>query len=819
MINSKEYFIKLNKVNKYFNKRKQNQLHVLNNIEIEFPTKGLVMLLGPSGSGKTTLLNVIGGLDKFDNGNLEVLNKKFLSYKSNLWDELRNYHIGYIFQNYHLLENYSVSENIAYPLRLMGYKDENLIKEKVEYALKSVGMFNYRKKRASQLSGGQKQRIGIARAIVKNPDIVIADEPTGNLDSQNTIEVMSMLKQISKDKLVIMVTHEKDLANFYGDRILSIKDGKIDLDQTVFERENYKFKYDETIYLKDLEKEKLQSKKHNIELFQDINSSSSVDAMLVVKNETLYIKVSSKVRKVKLIDENSSIKIKDSSQEEEQKRIIENTLFEKENLELPSIKKKHSFMFSIKRAFFMAFEKLFAASKKGKIMLFSFFLAGSILAYSTSTIASVSIINPEENMVYQNGYFSISYKSDQFTEPEPFDILDESYYKELNSLIETNDFINSLNFSNFSILSPSGIPYENLSINARLDYIDLLDGRLLSGGSMPESDNEIVITKAMADNYLNSSLAQDIGIWSYENLLQETLYSNELEFRITGILDSDLINIYVSRKIANILSNVSSFRSIESFNESKLIYGEMPENNQILIPNQFAFVLYQIIPEETEWPTEININGTQFQVSGTHSYENQDLFVTQETLELIRFNTKFFNNQDTYLYLSDKKIQNDIENYFEDKVILEDLFETSKAELLNMQALVFASALTSSLTLVGIASLGFYFIIRSSLTKRVKEIAIMRAIGVYKKDIFRAFIIEILILTTFSTMIGYGLSTYGLSLLQDSFINEFNLFKVTFSSIILGAIVAYIINLIFGLMPVLLLLRKSPAQILSDYDM
>ena len=136
-----------------------------------------------------------------------------------------------------------------------------------------------------------------------------------------------------------------------------------------------------------------------------------------------------------------------------------------------------------------------------------------------------------------------------------------------------------------------------------------------------------------------------------------------------------------------------------------------------------------------------------------------------------------------------------------------------------MQALVFASALTSSLTLVGIASLGFYFIIRSSLTKRVKEIAIMRAIGVYKKDIFRAFIIEILILTTFSTMIGYGLSTYGLSLLQDSFINEFNLFKVTFSSIILGAIVAYIINLIFGLMPVLLLLRKSPAQILSDYDM
>ena len=95
----------------------------------------------------------------------------------------------------------------------------------------------------------------------------------------------------------------------------------------------------------------------------------------------------------------------------------------------------------------------------------------------------------------------------------------------------------------------------------------------------------------------------------------------------------------------------------------------------------------------------------------------------------------------------------------------------------------------------------------------------MRAIGVYKKDIFRAFIIEILILTTFSTMIGYGLSTYGLSLLQDSFINEFNLFKVTFSSIILGAIVAYIINLIFGLMPVLLLLRKSPAQILSDYDM
>ena len=219
--------IKLVKVNKYFNRFKKNENHVINNTSFELDRSGLVSLLGESGSGKTTLLNAIGGLDNINSGSIYIDGKK-LSRFSYFKDKIRTLKIGYIFQNYNLIDNMSVFDNIALSLRMIGIKDKEEIKKRVNYVLEKIDMYRYRKRPASALSGGQRQRVGIARAIVKNPDVIIADEPTGNLDSKNTIEVMNIIKTISQEKLVILVTHEKPLAMFYSDKIIELVDGKVE---------------------------------------------------------------------------------------------------------------------------------------------------------------------------------------------------------------------------------------------------------------------------------------------------------------------------------------------------------------------------------------------------------------------------------------------------------------------------------------------------------------------------------------------------------------------------------------------------------------
>ena len=237
--------LEIKNVNKYFNKGKKNQIHVINNTSLEFAKNGLVAILGESGSGKTTLLNAIGGLDKVDSGNIYVNGQKITNISSNKIDEIRNLNIGYIFQDYRLIEDESVFDNISISLKLLGVNEKQEIEEKVDYMLECVNMYKYKYRPVKMLSGGQRQRVAIARAIIKNPNIIIADEPTGNLDSKNSTEIMNILKEISKDKLVILVTHEEELAKIYASRIIEIKDGRIIKDYKNQKEESLKYEVEE----------------------------------------------------------------------------------------------------------------------------------------------------------------------------------------------------------------------------------------------------------------------------------------------------------------------------------------------------------------------------------------------------------------------------------------------------------------------------------------------------------------------------------------------------------------------------------------------
>ena len=202
------------------------KVEALRGINLQFREKEFTAILGPSGCGKTTLLNIIGGLDQYSRGDLIINGRSTKEFKDSDWDTYRNHSIGFVFQSYNLIPHQTVLSNVELALTLSGVNREERRRRAIE-ALTKVGLQDQIKKKPNQMSGGQMQRVAIARALVNDPDILLADEPTGALDSETSVQVMEILKEISKDKLVIMVTHNPDLANQYASRIIRLLDGKV----------------------------------------------------------------------------------------------------------------------------------------------------------------------------------------------------------------------------------------------------------------------------------------------------------------------------------------------------------------------------------------------------------------------------------------------------------------------------------------------------------------------------------------------------------------------------------------------------------------
>jgi len=200
--------------------------HALKDVSLKFRKNEFVVILGPSGSGKTTMLNIIGGLDRYDSGDLVINGKSTTKFRETDWDSYRNNCIGFIFQSYNLISHISVLDNVEMGMTLSGINQKRRRKKALE-VLERVGLKEHAHKKPNQLSGGQMQRVAIARALANNPDIILADEPTGALDSDTSISVMELIKEIAKEKLVIMVTHNPELAKKYATRIVEFKDGEL----------------------------------------------------------------------------------------------------------------------------------------------------------------------------------------------------------------------------------------------------------------------------------------------------------------------------------------------------------------------------------------------------------------------------------------------------------------------------------------------------------------------------------------------------------------------------------------------------------------
>lgn len=802
--------IRVEHLEKYFNRRQKNEIHVLNDINLEFPNKGLVILLGASGSGKTTLLNVIGGLDKVQSGIIDFGGEVIKTYDANTWDQIRNESIGYIFQNYNLLPELSVFDNIAFVLKMIGINQPEIIEKRVNYILTAVGMYPFRKKKALQLSGGQQQRVAIARALVKNPKVIIADEPTGNLDSKNTIDVMNIIKEISKEKLVVLVTHERDIAKFYGDRIIEIKDGVIIDDYTNEQGEDHAIDQDDTIYLKDFNQISNLSDAHiETSFYSDHQEGEQpISIRLIVKNKTLYIDMNTTYQKIKMVDPSSHVVIKDEHYQKKTREEITQTTFDLSILDNRDVKRETALIVNLKQTLKMALLKIIKSSTKAKLMLASFLIAGVVIAISIASLAAVMIVRPEIYMSLPRGYVQIQQTGTLWT------------YDQIMALNEEEDpkfYVNPYGYVTFEFDRASG-DSPKAAFNAPIETINHITQNQLILGRMPSNRYEILISEALADILVKTKIGQDAGIWSYQDIFYERFQFAGVRFRIVGVVESDIRLSYMREDTALFIYNIATNGFSGSIpytfvDQSFLTHGVMPtQDGEVVLSRQTYVQLFGEVPSGTfpkAW------NAFNFQITGVYDMPNPiaNVLMTENDHKKMTLNASPFLN----IFVSDSK---EFAQRLDEMPNIEaiDIYQNAYDNITRDQRMVLLSTLTASGILLGLAILGFYFVIRSSLIQRIYEVSVYRALGVRKVDVFRSFIIEILVLTSMTTLVGFILANIALGRLQEGLLGELNFFYVNPLTFVIGLILLYVINMGAGLFPVVMLLKKTPAQILSQYD-
>lgn len=807
--------LKVENVKKTFNKGKKNQVNAIDDTSLIFGANGLVALLGVSGCGKTTLLNAMGGLDSVDSGRIYIDDYSVTSKNGYNVDKVRNLKIGYIFQDYKLIDNISVFDNVAMSLKLIGVKDSKEIKKRCEYVLDKVGMLRYKKRPAGMLSGGERQRVGIARAIVKNPDIILADEPTGNLDSKNSLEIMRIIKAISKEKLVILVTHEEALAKFYATRIVEIVDGKVLDDYASSFDETLDYQLDNTFYLKDFNEQAVASfNQYNLNIYS--NNREKLDLDIVINGKNVYIK-SNNDDNVEVLDSNSSIEFVNDNYKKIDRRAdyqYDFSMIMNNNDEVH----KYSSILNIFKVFIDGFKKVFSYPLMKKVLLLGFLISSIFLVYAAATFAGTLTFNDKDFIKYNKNYISVSQKK-----------VTVDIYNQITSLDSVSYAISGNSLVDFYLEYDGYYQTNNIVSNISGSVVDVskLDSSQLICGNMPTSMYEVVVDKMVIDSLVKNYDYNRIylGMSDYSDFLDKKIYIEDMDkLKIVGISSSVSPSIYIDSSLfTNILLNSSSdidndevFDYLLYKDKLSLVKGSFPNNDyDVIVPIEMEYE-YPINKE-----IDVKINGKRLKVVGYYSsrYGYDYYFTTNNTMKY----KLITNKSNLMVYANDKKkAMKDLKNI---NINSKDSYVKSKNEYINSRKNEINNAILISIVIVIISLVEIILIMRSSFLSRIKEVGVYRAIGVKKSDIIMMFFGEIFAITSLTAVPGILFTSYFvkyLSRVEDaSFLGiEFgNYLRINFGMVLMLLIFVYLFNIVMGLIPVFTTLLKPPAAILSREDL
>ena len=817
--------IKLEKVNKYFNKGKANQIHVIDNTSMTLPDRGIVCLLGPSGCGKTTLLNVIGGLDKVNSGKIYIDNQLITRFSSNKIDKIRNAKIGYIFQNFNLLDDKTVFENVAIALRMVGIKNQKIIADRVNYCLEKVGIYQYRNKIASALSGGQRQRVAIARAIVKNPRIILADEPTGNLDSANTLEIMNIIKTISRDRLVILVTHERRIAEFYSDHVAEMKDGKVVKAYSNDSSRYLDYQLENKIYLRDLPVMKDFSKDDvKVKVYSD--EEAPADIKLVIRGGNLYISTGGRLN---IVDESANIEMVDEHYQAMDESYFADNDFDY-NAYLPKkFKARYSSIYTPFNMLSNGWKTVKGFKKIRKFLMLGFVFAAMFTMLAVSNVMGIIDVKPEDYRKTNGNYITVTNADKNDKLMNVVDELDSVSY------VMPGDSKKSITMPMDDYLQTG---YATADLSASLVQSDVLEPDQIICGEMPSETHDVVVDKMIVDAFLRDQTGKAVGIDSMEEFIGRKLKVNNLEdFTIVGISDIQSPSMFVDPSqvlfiLTNATNQIDDFSYDEDEDEEDL---DKVQSGQV---KDFALAPDGVTIKKGDKPTKL------YQVLVSDAYEEDEDYAIGRTISTKMAGHKlkicgYYKSDsvnDETLYVGEDTIRADYirkqksftvyaPNTRQVKSLLDSQSLPAKVnDDKERQAYIHErkDQLTSALVVAGIILLisliEMFLMLRSSFLSRIKEVGTLRAIGLKKKDIYRMFAGEILVMTLITAVPGIAVMYYVL----------YNLVKITYylegmymvNPVIAGVSLAILVvfNLFAGLIPVYVTMRKTPAQILARTD-
>ena len=691
----------------------------LNDVSIQFRQNEFVAILGPSGSGKTTLLNVLGGLDHYDSGDLIINGKSTKNFKAADWDAYRNNSVGFIFQSYNLIGHISIQDNVEMALALSNVKKKERRKRARE-VLKSVGLLEHAHKRPNQLSGGQMQRVAIARSLVNNPDIILADEPTGALDSNTSKQIMDLIQKIASDKLVIMVTHNQDLAYQYATRVIEVKDGKVVSDSNPLTKEEQ-------------EEEQYKLKKTKMSFMEALYLS--FNNIMTKKGRTLITAFASSIGIIGI-----------------------------------------ALILSLSNGFDLQIDKF----ERGILSAMPIMISKQSMDLDEESLVQLTgeeqekypdkqTVIPKDNalesLVRQN---KINDDYIDYIENIPSDLVYGVSYTKMTALNVLTEHDGKVSVADTQDISFSALPKsldENTPNAAMEAYYDIL------AGTLPQKKEDIVLI-VDASNRVNTEILQLLGFDTMDEIPFDEIIGKTIKVALNDdfyvkmgdyfVRSPDLQSVYdnsITLTVSGILRMKEDFPSyvasaslcytdelldevIAANNESEIVKAQQASDVNVLTGMPFS--------DSTGNPSSSSSTGMTMTKDTVLGYLGAD-----QTPYMIYLFPKDFESKDELLEYLDA-YNDDKED--DDKVIYMD-----QAELISSMSSSIMSAVTivliafSSISLI-VSSIMIGIITYISVLERTKEIGILRALGARKKDISRVFNAETFIIGITSGLIGIGIA-------------------------------------------------------------
>lgn len=846
--------LELKKISKVY-KLENFKQKALDNISINFRNCEFVSILGPSGSGKTTLLNIIGGLDNYTSGDLIINGISTKKYNDRDWDTYRNHKIGFVFQSYNLITHQTVLSNVELALTLSGVKSKER-KKRAKDALKKVGLIEHINKKPNQLSGGQMQRVAIARALVNNPDILLADEPTGALDSKTSVQIMNLLKEVAKDRLVIMVTHNSDLAEKYSTRIIDLKDGEIKGDTNPYNKS-------------DENNETIKDKKTNMNFLTAL--SLSLNNLMTKKGRTILTAFAGSIGIIGI----ALILSLSSGVQNYINRVQEETLtsyplmIEDNSVDLTSVMTEQ--MDKLKKD----------ENTKQSNKIYSNNMMTDTLSIMSSKVQSNNLKSfkeyIEKNKEINKYTTSIDYKynielqlyksdiEDKIVKVNPNTILSTmgitdmqaSYFmfKDVFSEIIDNDELNNQMYEIVSGRMPKNYNEVVLVVdkNNRIsDYVlyalGLKDQQELKDMFEKVRKGEKVVTTDTSYEYseliglkfkllLNTDYYEKVnGLWidksEDEEFLREKLKDSE-EITIVGIIKPNKDSAVTSSTLGGILYTDSLEKHVLKKVEDSQIVKEQKQNPEINIITGLEFSNEEFNINDLSFEQQMYLSSlNQEELAEVITKYKESYSLTYEKVLEKLGSIDLDNPSGIYIYAKDFESKDAIKNIINDyneqqrknskeaNVInyndVVGMLMSSVTDIVDIISYVLISFVSISLV---VSSIMIGIITYISVLERTKEIGILRAIGASKKDVSRVFNAETLIIGFTSGVFGILITVLlniPINIIIKKLTGVSNITQLPLNGAIILIMISVILTIIAGLIPAKLASKKDPVESLRS---